>query len=200
MGQIFAKQKPRSRVTDEDKAILQLKMERDKLKMTMKRYEKSMERDKQLAKELLHNGQKDRALLLLKKKKLAETTIERIDKHLLKIEQMTSDIEMAQINMSVLEKLSEGSKALQVVNRAFSIDEIEKIMSDTQEAAEYQYEITSMLSGKLSDDDLDDVEREFDELFHVELPEAPDDELEAVKEAGGLRKERRKNRVAVAAT
>lgn len=71
-----------------------------------------------------------------------------------------------------------------------------------------------MLSGKLTEDELDDVEKEFDEMFHVELPEAPDDELEAVKEAAGIKKgivccvfnfefyflDRKKERVAVAAT
>jgi hypothetical protein len=34
-------------------------MERDKLKMTLKRYEKNIEREKQMAKELLHRGQKE---------------------------------------------------------------------------------------------------------------------------------------------
>jgi charged multivesicular body protein 6 len=59
MGQLFAKPKPKSRVTDEDKAILELKMERDKLKITIKRYEKNIEREKQIARELLHKGQKE---------------------------------------------------------------------------------------------------------------------------------------------
>lgn len=101
--------------------------------MTLKRYERNIEREKQMAKELLHKGQKEyatclliinhavhfsRALLLLKKKKMEETTMERIDKHLLKIEEMVSDIEMAQMNKNVLEKLYEGSRALQTVNRA----------------------------------------------------------------------------------
>lgn len=62
MGQLFAKPKPKSRVTEEDMAILQLKMERDKLKMTIKRYEKSIERERQMAKELLHKGQKEYVL------------------------------------------------------------------------------------------------------------------------------------------
>lgn len=55
--------------------------------------------------------------MLLKKKRLEEATIEKIDKHLTTIEQMTTDIEMAQINTDVLQKLQQGSKALQAVNR-----------------------------------------------------------------------------------
>lgn len=43
-----------------------------------------------------------------------------------------------------------------------------------------------MLSGQLNADDLDEVEKEFDELFHVELPDVPDAELEAIKEAAGI--------------
>jgi hypothetical protein len=34
-------------------------LERDHLKMAQKRYEKSIEREKQMAKELLHKGQKE---------------------------------------------------------------------------------------------------------------------------------------------
>jgi hypothetical protein len=42
------------------------------------------------------------------------------------------------------------------------------------------------LAGQLTEDELGDVEKEFDELFHVELPEAPNEELEAFKETAGL--------------
>jgi hypothetical protein len=55
--------------------------------------------------------------LLLKKKRLEETTMSRINKHLLKIEEMVTDIEMAQMNKTVLQNLYEGSRALQAINR-----------------------------------------------------------------------------------
>lgn len=48
---------------------------------------------------------------------MEESRIDRIDKHLAKIEEMIGDIELAQVNKNVLEKLYEGSRALQTINR-----------------------------------------------------------------------------------
>jgi hypothetical protein len=60
---------------------------------------------------------------MLKKKRLEESKIDRIDKHLVKIEEMIGDIELAQMNKNVLEKLYEGSRALQTINRVcYSLD------------------------------------------------------------------------------
>lgn len=42
------------------------------------------------------------------------------------------------------------------------------------------------MSGKLTQDELDDVEREFEEIVRDELPDVPNDELEAAKEEAGL--------------
>jgi len=127
--------------------------------------------------------------------------LDTFDKQLTQIEWMVLDIEMSQLNQNVLEKLREGNEALQTLNSAFSIEDVEKIMEDTQEAAEYQEEISNLLSGKLTDSDLADVEHEFDEMFHIELPEAPDDELVATKEAGRIPvKQEKSKRVAVAAS
>lgn len=42
------------------------------------------------------------------------------------------------------------------------------------------------MSGKLIQDELEDVEKEFEKMFRIELPDVPDDELEAAKEEAGL--------------
>jgi len=136
--------------------------------------------------------------LLLKKKRFGESTIERIDKHLFKIEEMITDIEMAQTNKEVIQKLHEGSQALQAVNRVFSIDEVEKIMLETQEGIDIETQITSIISGQLNDTELDAVEEEFDELLRAEMPNVPEDELEAIKEEAGIPAKKEKKREATA--
>lgn len=102
MGSLFGKQKkPVSRVTEQDKAVLQLKQQRDKLKQYQKRIELNLERDRQLAKKLLDEGKRDRAKLLLKKKKYQEKLLQNTDHQLEKLEQLTHDLEFAQVEVQV---------------------------------------------------------------------------------------------------
>ncbi|UMM10352.1 hypothetical protein L5515_000165 [Caenorhabditis briggsae] len=184
MGGIFSKKEkaPKSApVSDQDNAILALKTQRDKMKQMVKRKENCLEKERQLAKRLLKDGKKDRALLILKKKRYQENIIDQTLKHLSKIEQMVTDLEFAEVQQRVTEGLRQGNEALKRMNQLFDIDEIDKIMEETKEAAEYQAEISNMLSGQLSNADVSDVEKELEELLAaqvpVDLPEVPDHEM-----------------------
>ncbi|CAP25673.1 Protein CBR-VPS-20 [Caenorhabditis briggsae] len=184
MGGIFSKKEkaPKSApVSDQDNAILALKTQRDKMKQMVKRKENCLEKERQLAKQLLKDGKKDRALLILKKKRYQENIIDQTLKHLSKIEQMVTDLEFAEVQQRVTEGLRQGNEALKRMNQLFDIDEIDKIMEETKEAAEYQAEISNMLSGQLSNADVSDVENELEELLAaqvpVDLPEVPDHEM-----------------------
>lgn len=102
MGSLFGKhKKPVSRVTEQDKAVLQLKQQRDKLKQYQKKIELNLKKDKLVAKQLLDEGKRDRAKLLLKKKKYQEKLLQDTDNQLDKLEQLTHDIEFAQIEVQV---------------------------------------------------------------------------------------------------
>ncbi|CAO4359980.1 unnamed protein product [Caenorhabditis nigoni] len=151
------------------------------MKQMVKRKENCLEKERQLAKQLLKDGKKDRALLILKKKRYQENIIDQTLKHLSKIEQMVTDLEFAEVQQRVTEGLRQGNEALKKMNQLFDIDEIDKIMEETKEAAEYQEEISNMLSGQLSNADVSDVEKELEELLAaqvpVNLPEVPDHEM-----------------------
>ncbi|KAK6328428.1 hypothetical protein J4Q44_G00004060 [Coregonus suidteri] len=56
MGNIFGR-KRRTRVTEQDRAVLQLKQQRDKLKQYQKRITLQLEKERNLAKQLLKDGQ-----------------------------------------------------------------------------------------------------------------------------------------------
>lgn len=67
MGNLFGSSKSKSknepsRVTEADKAVLQLKQQRDKLKQYQKKVQLSLERERQLAKKLLNEGEVVRSL------------------------------------------------------------------------------------------------------------------------------------------
>lgn len=103
MGALFGKSKKNvSRVTEQDKAVLQLKQQRDKLKLYQKRIELNLEKDRLLARKLLADGKKDRAKLLLRKKFYQEKLLSNTDSQLLNLETLVHDIEFAQIEIQVI--------------------------------------------------------------------------------------------------
>ncbi|PAV85507.1 hypothetical protein WR25_09874 isoform A [Diploscapter pachys] len=187
MGGIFSKKRTTSPkpapVSDHDNAILQLKTQRDKIKQLIRRKEKYLEKERQLAKQLIGQGRKDRALLLLKKKRFEENSIAQIQGQLDKIERMVSDLEFAEVQQRVVEGLRQGNEALKKINAMFDVEEIDRIMDETKEGAEFQQEISDMLSGQLTQTDIADAERELEELLageegrETQLPEAPTHDL-----------------------
>ncbi|XP_018782995.1 PREDICTED: charged multivesicular body protein 6-A [Bactrocera latifrons] len=181
MGALFAKSKKQSRVTEHDKAVLRLKQQRDKLKQYQKRIELQLEKDRELARKCLQTGRRDRAKLLLRKKKFQETQLINADKQLENLEKMTADLEFAQVELQVIEGLKQGNAALKKVHDLMDINEIEKIMDETREGVEKQQEIDAILSGALSEEDEENVLAELDALAAENatssLPEVPAEDL-----------------------
>ncbi|XP_029167015.1 charged multivesicular body protein 6 [Nylanderia fulva] len=186
MGIFFAKKKQSSRVTEQDKAILQVKQARDKIRQYQRKIEQSLEKERLLAKELLKKGKKDRALLLLRKKKYQEQVLSRADGQLENLERMVHDLEFAQIEMKVVDGLKIGNTTLKQLHDLLSIDEIEQIMDETREGIEKQREIDEILSSTLTaEDNIDEneIEAELDALMETEFNEkAP----EIPKEQSGV--------------
>ena len=67
------------------------------------------------------------------------------------LERMVHDIEFATVQKQVIDGLKDGNVALEKANAVFSIDEIEDILADTQEAVDKQREIDALLSGQLTE-------------------------------------------------
>ncbi|KAK7077121.1 Charged multivesicular body protein 6 [Halocaridina rubra] len=177
MGHLFSK-KTVSKVTEQDKAILQLKTTRDRIRQYQKRSEANLEKDRTLAKQLLQNGKKDRAKLLLRKKRFVEEQLNKTDATLENIEKMIQDLEFAQIEMKVVDSLKVGNESLKHINEMLSIADVESILDETEEAAEKQREISALLSGGvLTEADESAVEEELDALIadavKKQLPDAP---------------------------
>lgn len=208
MGGIFSKDKKESRINSHDKAVLDLKLQRDKLQQYQKRIELTLETDRQMAKKLLSEGKKDRAKLLLRKKKYQESLLTRTDGQLDNLQTLVNDLEFAQVEQQVVNGLKIGNEALKKANEMLSIDEIEQIMDDTAEAIEKQKEIDLLISGQLSAEDEDDVLAELDDLVAAEaneaeveedvtLPEVPTEEPTLTENL--VVKEKKKQKVAMEA-
>nr|XP_020024488.1 charged multivesicular body protein 6 [Castor canadensis] len=178
MGNLFGRKK-QSRVTEQDKAILQLKQQRDKLRQYQKRVTQQLERERALARQLLRDGRKERAKLLLKKKRYREQLLDRTENQISSLEAMVQSIEFTQIEMKVMEGLQVGNECLNKMHQVMSIEEVERILDETQEAVEYQRQIDELLAGSFTQEDEDAILEELDAITQeqFELPEVPTEPL-----------------------
>lgn len=178
MGNLFGRKK-QSRVTEQDKAILQLKQQRDKLKQYQRRVAQQLERERALARQLLRDGRKERAKLLLKKKRYREQLLDKTETQISSLEAMVQNIEFAQIEMKVLEGLQAGNECLNKMHQVMSIEEVERILDETQDAVQYQRQIDELLAGSFTQEDEDAILAELDAITQeqLELPEVPTEPL-----------------------
>lgn len=181
MGNLFGVRRRAPLVTAQDRTILQLKQQRDKIKIYQKKTESEMAKNSQLALHLFETGLKDRAIIVLRRKKMMEDILSRTDKQLETLEQMVSDIEYTQIEVSVVEGLKVGTEALKQLNNLMNIEDIQQMMDDNAEAAEKQREISDILQQSSERYDEDDLLRELKSLQKDQQP--PQKEAEDTTEA-----------------
>ncbi|KAI0067791.1 Snf7-domain-containing protein [Artomyces pyxidatus] len=152
------------KITAQDRAILDMKLQRDKLKQYQKRIQYILDREHEIAKEHLAAGRKDRALIALRRRKYQEGLLAKTDGQLENLEQLVSTIEFSLVEVSVLHGLKQGNEVLKEIHAEMNIESVEKLLEETAEAREYQREIGDMLSNTLSLDDEDAVQEELKEL------------------------------------
>ncbi|XP_061993037.1 vacuolar protein sorting-associated protein 20 homolog 2-like [Rosa rugosa] len=174
MGNLFVK-KPK--ITDVDRAILSLKTQRRKLGQYQQQLEAVIEAEKQAARDLIRDKKKERALLALKKKKAQEELLKQVDTWVINVEQQLQDIELSSKQKAVFESLKAGNNAIKAIQSEINLEDVQKLMDDTEEAKVYQDEISAILGEKLSTEDEEEILAEFDNLEAQitvqDLPEAP---------------------------
>ncbi|EFA83358.1 SNF7 family protein [Heterostelium album PN500] len=171
----------KDQISDKDKAVLELKIQRDKLKQYQIKINLVIQRETEIARECAKNNKKQQAILALKKRKYQEKLLEDTDQNLMNIQEMVSTIEQAHIQIKIAEQLKQGNNALKELHKEMSLEEIENIMSDTQDAVDYQNEISEALSGKFTQEEEDELMAELDQMEKQQLkskfPEVPNNDL-----------------------
>ncbi|KAF7512393.1 hypothetical protein GJ744_001328 [Endocarpon pusillum] len=164
------------KISAQDRAILDMKNQRDKLRQYQKRITVITDREKSIAKECLARGNKEKALLALRQKKYQESLLAKTDSQLEQLEKLTSSVEFALVQKDVLYGLKQGTQVLQQIHREMGgLEAVEKLMGESEEARAYQQEISEALAGQMSNEDEDEVEDELERLEQetVVLPKAP---------------------------
>lgn len=167
-----------------------MKTQRDKLHQYQHRITELTSRETAVARECLTRGDKPKALLALRRKKYQESLLAKTDAQLQTLEQLTSNIEFALVQKDVVFGLQQGTKVLNQIHAEMGgIENVEKLMGESEDAKAYQRQISEMLGGQMSNQDEDEVEDELEALVKevrgpvavkdgpaVEYPAAPERE------------------------
>nr|CAG8584753.1 15053_t:CDS:2 [Entrophospora candida] len=113
-----------SKITVQDHAILDLKVRQDILKKYQKKIKLVADKETEIAKTALSQGNKQAALLALRKRKYQQLLLKKTDAKLFHLEVLTQSIEFALV--------------LKEINKGISIEKVEKLMEETADAISYQ--------------------------------------------------------------
>ncbi|EHK45454.1 hypothetical protein TRIATDRAFT_284374 [Trichoderma atroviride IMI 206040] len=173
-----------SKITEQDKAILDMKIQRDRLHQYQRRITVLTNKETEIAKQLLAKGDKKRALLALRRKKYQESLLSKTDAQLEQLEKLTASVEFAQIQKDVVFGLQQGTKVLSEIHAEMGgIEHVEKLMEENAEAIAYQNEISEMLGTRITAQDEEEVEDELAALeaemsgVNQKLPTVPNAQL-----------------------
>ncbi|WVQ65652.1 uncharacterized protein L199_003830 [Kwoniella botswanensis] len=205
---------PGPKITAQDRAILDLKLQRDKMKQYQKRLQVVLNREQEIAREALKAGNKTRALTALRQRKYQEQLLAKTDAQLMTLQELVSTIEFTQIQNTVMHGLEMGADVLRQLHAEMSLERVEKLMDQTREGVEYQREIDEALMSRMSPEEEEAVQEELERLQQealpaipsvpdrqpVSLPDAPVEEPTTAQPAAETRQaERKEERVAIAA-
>ncbi|KAJ7275159.1 Snf7 family [Mycena haematopus] len=168
------------KITAQDRAILDLKLQRDKLKQYQKKIQVVLDREHAIAKTHLAAGNKDRAVIALRRRKYQQSLLLKTDGQLETLEELVSTIEFSLVEVSVLHGLKQGNEVLKEIQKEMNVESVEKLMDETQEAREYQREIGELLANNLTADEEDAVQEELRQLEAEAVGEAAPVELPSV--------------------
>lgn len=142
-----------------------MKNQRDKLHQYQQRVTLITDRETAVARECLARGDKPKALLALRRKKFQETLLAKTDAQLETLEQLTSNVEFTLVQKDVVYGLQQGTNVLKQIHAEMGgIENVEKLMGESEDAKAYQKEISEMLGGQMSNQDEDEVEDELETL------------------------------------
>ena len=184
-------------INQEEKALLDCKMTRDKIKTYIKRLERNANLKKEKAKDALRAKNKDRAKYNLKLSKMYQEQIKTADAQLTMLEEQIANIEQATTQRDAMKVLEKGNEVLKNLQSECNIEKWEKISEDMQDIKDQQDEINQFFRDRNIENVDDDVEEEMNKLMESEnndieneLPSANKNEIYIEEEKNENKKEK----------
>lgn len=149
-------------ITEQDRAVLDLKNARDRLKKYQARLSKDEKRLRERAICLCRDGDKRRAAMIMKVRKKKMKEVDGIEDQLLNIQEVVSSIRWQEEQAKVLSSLKEGKDALKRMHEDMSVDDVLDLMEDIEEEQEVERRIGEILTNgtELELGDEEEVEAE----------------------------------------
>lgn len=122
---------------------------------------------------MVAENQRQRALVVLKVKHALQKSIEQAQTMRFNLEQVLSEIEFKQLETDYVQKLRTGTKLLQNIQRNLSIEEIEHLLEETNEAIEFQNRVTEVLGSYSLMEKDESLEQELEQLETEMFPSVP---------------------------
>jgi len=182
------KRGPPPAISATDRATLDLKNARDRLRKYKTRLDQDDSKIIERAKKAKADGNTKGALNLLKIRKLKTREVESVEAQLLNVMQMVQTIDSKQNEVQVLAAMKEGKDTLQRMHEETTVEDVLNLMDEIQEQNELEQEMNDILVGanvsSLTVEDDAAIEAELEALMDIpstpqqatseELPVAPD--------------------------
>ncbi|KEG10808.1 charged multivesicular body protein 6 [Trypanosoma grayi] len=140
---------PRVVITSSDRAKLELKLQRDKLTVAMRRCESTAKEERIKAAEFLRSGNRRKALYCLRREQFQRTQLANVTDMLDNIQKLLDTVEFSQIEVEVFDALKSGKEELSRLNSMLNVDDIAELMNDTAETVEEARRINEVLARPL---------------------------------------------------
>mmetsp|Transcript_27958 Transcript_27958/g.43439 ORF Transcript_27958/g.43439 Transcript_27958/m.43439 type:complete len:223 (+) Transcript_27958:71-739(+) len=162
-------------ITSTDRAILDLKNARDRLR----RYQLQLDKDQHKlllrAHECKKANKQSAALNILKLRQYKLREASNVDNQLLKVHEMINAVGTKLDEAVILDALRQGTSALKQLHAERSVEDVLEIMDEMQEEVDIENEICGILGTSV--DDFDDVEMEAElDLLEAEMSSAKKDD------------------------
>ena len=185
---IICGDKRTTKLNESEKAILECKKCRDKIKSYIRRLSDRENKSRLKAKELLASKQRDRAKFYLRQAKLHSAQMKTYYGQLEMIENQLIQIESATNTQECLTVLNNGNAVLKKMQESIKIEEWEKVKDDLDELKEKDKEVSDFLKEYgLNEAEVDnEINNDLDKLMNeinknkvddIKLPSVPKEQI-----------------------
>lgn len=198
-----------NQLTQLDKAKLEVKRGKNRISKFSKKLELQIAKLDQDARRYLKEGNKKKALYTIKLKRLKIKSMENVEAQILSLENILLEIETTEMTQESLKAVQNGTNALNEMHRIMSVEDVEQILSENEDALDDANEIATLIAGtgdifnSINEDDLEaelqalngNVNKNNTNLLVSKMPNVPTHKVEQAKNV--VHKENEKKRAIV---